>query len=171
MLVVLSLLSTKKRDCWRTRSHSFSALQLLQSAVTLWLGCEEALWDGGPRVPAEGNGETPKNARYVKFTRLGWFGVGCPGCSPPVYKPTVRCQALPLTSDICFPSSEHCCPWMVWGGVCIGGGSKPVGVFSWCSGLTWVSPTSFDFGTHYQYWLVLADTGGEVTKYCYPQSG
>lgn len=66
----------KKRDFWRTRSHSFSALQLLQSAITLWLGSEDSLWDGSPGVPAEGNGGTPKYARYVKFTHLWWFRVG-----------------------------------------------------------------------------------------------
>lgn len=46
--------------------------------------------------------------------------------------PTVMCQALPHTSDGFFPSAEHCCPSVVWGGVGIVGASRPVDL--WCSG-------------------------------------
>lgn len=76
---------------------------------------------------------------------------------PPVCEPTVRCQAQPCTSDVSFPSAEHCCPSVVWGGVGIVGASEPVDLwYSWCSSPTWVVSTSFAFATTARtgwYWL------------------
>lgn len=75
MLVVLCLHSTKEGLLEDQKP------KLLSTAVTVncnnpLAGSEESLWNGGPSMPAGGNGVMPKYARYVKFTLLWWFRVG-----------------------------------------------------------------------------------------------